>query len=219
MKKIVLSLFIAAALVSVSCKKAETDGSKDTVEAAVTADGVVYKANTTSSVINWGGSKPGGKHVGTVNLQDGEFTVKDNKIVTGKFTINMSTITVTDLKPDDGKEDLEAHLKGTGDKADQDHFFNIKKYPTGFFVIRRIEEENGKTVVYGALSIKDVTKAVNFPADIKVTDNEVSLESDTLVLNRTYWHINHASKSLFDDLKDKFIHDEIQVKINVKATK
>lgn len=220
MKKFVLSLFIAASLVSVSCRKAETDASKDTVEKTGTsAEGNKYMANTSESVINWTGSKPGGKHSGTINLQDGEFIVKDNKVVGGKFTINMNTITVTSLRPDEGKEDLEAHLKGTGDKESKDHFFNVQKYPTGFFVIRRIEDEKGKTVVYGNLSIKNVTKSVNFPATIAVNDKEVTFESDSLILNRTYWNINYNSPSLFDNLKDKVIHDNIELKVYVKATK
>ncbi|CAM3717663.1 YCE I like family protein [Flavobacterium saliperosum S13] len=221
MKKIVLSLLVVSALMSVSCKKngANESDSKIPTEAAISSEGAKYVASTTESVINWSGSKPAGKHSGTINLKDGEILVKDNKVVSGKFTINMNTITVTDLKSDDGKEDLEAHLKGTGDKEGQDHFFNIKKYPSGFFAITSIEEKEGKTIVYGNLTLKDVTKSVNFPANISVSDNEVTIDSDTLVLNRTYWNINYASRSLFDNLKDKFINDEIEIQVRVKATK
>lgn len=218
MKKIIVSLCISGLLIFTSCKKNETDTSKGTVESISPKEGEIYKANTNTSVINWSGSKPGGEHKGTLNLKDGEFIVKDNKVVYGKFTLNMSTITVTDLKADDGKEDLEAHLKGTGDKEGEDHFFNIKKYPTGLFAINRVEEEQGKTIVYGNLSLKNVTKSVNFPATIKVTDKEVLFESDTLIINRTYFNINYASKSVFDNLKDKFINDEIKIKVSVKAT-
>jgi polyisoprenoid-binding protein YceI len=219
MKKIVLSLLVIATLSTISCKKNAETESKEPIEAASSAEGEKYKANLTESVVNWAGSKPGGKHMGTINLQDGEITVKDNKVVAGKFTINMNTITVTDLKADEGKEDLEAHLKGTGDKINDDHFFNVKKYPTGLFAISRVEEENGKTVVYGNLSLKDVTKAIHFPAKVSVADNTVTIDSDTLVLNRTYWNINYASKSVFDNLKDKFVNDEIEIKVSVKATK
>lgn len=219
MKKILFSLALIASILTVSCKKNAAETETKDAEKITAAEGNNYKADIKTSVINWAGSKPGGKHSGTINLQDGEITVKDNKIVGGKFTINMSTITVTDLKPDDGKEDLEAHLKGTGDKEGQDHFFNIQKYPTGLFVINKVEDEKGKTIVYGNLSLKNITKAVNFPAIVSVSDNAVSIESDTLVLNRTYWGVNYGSKSIFDNLKDKFINDEIEVKVNVKATK
>ncbi|HSD13868.1 MAG TPA: YceI family protein [Flavobacterium sp.] len=219
MKKIVLSLLLATSMVFVSCKKSEAGTDKGSTEAATSAEGNTYKASPSESIIYWSGSKPTGKHMGTVNLQDGEFIVKDNKVVGGKFTINMNTITVTDLKPDDGKEDLEAHLKGTGDKEEEDHFFNVKRYPTGLFMIRRIEEENGKTVVYGALSIKNVTKAVNFPATISVTDNQIDFVSDSLVLNRTYWNITYGSKTIAGTLKDNLVHDEMILQVNVKAKK
>ncbi|UOK42374.1 MULTISPECIES: YceI family protein [Flavobacterium] len=219
MKKIVLSLLIVSSMVFVSCKKNETETNKDNAEAVASAEGTIYKANPAESIIYWSGSKPTGKHMGTVNLQEGEFIVKDNKVVGGKFTINMNTITVTDLKPDDGKEDLEAHLKGTGDKKEQDHFFNVEKYPTGLFQIRRIEEENGKTVVFGNLSIKNVTKSVNFPATINVSDNEINFVSDSLVLNRTYWNITYGSKTIAGTLKDNLVHDEMILQVNVKAKK
>ena len=219
MKKIVLSLLIVTSMFFVSCKKSEAENGKENTEAAASAEGTTYKATPSESIIYWSGSKPTGKHMGTVNLQDGEFIVKDNKVVGGKFTINMNTITVTDLKPDDGKEDLEAHLKGTGDKDEEDHFFNVKRYPTGLFTIRRIEDENGKTVVYGALSIKNVTKAVNFPATINISDNEVNFVSDSLVLNRTYWNITYGSKTIAGTLKDNLVHDEMILQVNVKAKK
>ena len=46
----------------------------------------------------------------------------------------MNTITVLDLQAGKGKEDLEAHLKGT-DPEKVDHFFNVKDFPTTSFVL------------------------------------------------------------------------------------
>ncbi len=37
--------------------------------------------------------------------------------------------------------------------------------------------------------------------------------------NRTHWNVNYASKSIFDDLKDKFVNDEIELVVKLKATK
>lgn len=219
MKKSILTFLVLTSLVSVSCKKEQNATASEVNAVSAEADGTTFKADTKTSVINWTGSKPAGKHTGTISLKEGNLMVKNNQIVSGKFVMDMNTITVTDLKPGDGKEDLEAHLKGTGDKEGQDHFFNVKKYPTGDFTIAKVIDENGKTIVYGNLSMKGIIKAVNFPATVSVTDSLVSIESEPLMINRTYWKINYGSKSIFNDLKDKFINDEVEIKVIVKAQK
>ncbi|HKX87511.1 MAG TPA: YceI family protein [Flavobacterium sp.] len=219
MKKIVLSLILSMLLTFVSCKKDKIEDNTTIENAAGTEDGTKYSVDLSQSTVNWSGSKPTGKHTGVIKFKEGFVNIKDCTIVAGRFFIDMNTITVTDLKPGDGKEDLENHLKGTAEKDKKDHFFNVDKYPTSDLKIVKIEEKEGKTIIYGNLSIKGVTKAVNFPAQVNITDNEVTINSDTLALNRTYFNINYASKSLFADLKDKFIDDEIRIQVNVKATK
>jgi len=133
--------------------------------------------------------------------------------------MDMNSITVTDLKPEDGKADLENHLKGLGDKKQKDHFFNVTKYPTSDFKITKIEKGESTFLIYGNLSIKGITKAVNFPATVTLTDKEVIIISDTLALNRTYFNVKYASKTLFGDLKDKFINDAIEIQVKVKAAR
>ena len=115
MKKMVLSAAVVLALTVASCgNNGTTNNQEQTTEtpvetAPVTASGT-YTAEPTS-VIEWKGSKPTGSHTGTIALQSGTFTV-DNGKVSGDFVIDMNSITVTDSKEDEGKLDLEAHLKG-----------------------------------------------------------------------------------------------------------
>ena len=165
------------------------------------------------------GSKPAGKHNGTINLKSGEVAVKNDSIQSGKFVIDMNSIVVTDLKAGDGKEDLEAHLKGTGDKEGEDHFFNVGKFPEGMFEITSITSANGKATVNGNLTLKGTSKPVSFPATVAYEGNNMTLTSDSFQINRTHWNVNYASKSIFDDLKDKFVNDEIDLVVKLKATK
>ncbi len=220
MKKIFLSLAIVGLMLSVSCKN-ETPATEEPVaeepvattpveETAFTPD---YKIDATS-VIDWTGSKPAGKHTGTIALKEGGFTVADGKVTGGKFVIDMNSITVTDLTGDD-KASLEGHLKGTGEKEKEDHFFNVAQFPTGEFTIKSFE--NG--TVTGDLTLKGKTNEVSFPADVVVSETEVTLTSKSFKIDRTKWGVNYASKSVFDDLKDKFVNDEIELVVKVKATK
>lgn len=215
-------MLCASLAFTVSCKKDNTENAETTeaTEAAeASAEAVKYTVNTTESTIDWTGSKPTGKHTGTINLAEGEFSVKNDSIESGKFVIDMNSITVTDLEAGNGKEDLEAHLKGLGKEDTADHFFNVKKYPNGTFEITGITKEEGKTMVEGNLTLKETTKNIKFPATITVTPEAVTLVSENFKINRTLWNVNYSSKSIFDNLGDKYVDDEIELKVNVKATK
>ena len=101
------------------------------------------------------------------------------------FVIDMNSIVVTDLVAGDGKEDLEAHLKGTGDKAGEDHFFNATKFPESKFEITGITSIEGKTTVNGNLTIKNITKPVSFPAKVTYEGDTMMLVSEAFMINRT----------------------------------
>lgn len=225
MKKIVLSCAVILALTVASCKNNNANAEQAVEQAADQAAAAVEQAAAAvmvsgtytvepSSVVEWVGKKPTGQHTGTIGLQSGSLTV-DNGKVTGDFTIDMNSITVTDITEADGKLDLEAHLKGTGKEDGADHFFNVKAYPTGTFKLTSFDGAN----VTGDLTLKGKTKTISFPATLTITDNEVTLESKPFEINRVDFGVNYASKSVFGDLKDKFINDEIELVVKVKAKK
>jgi polyisoprenoid-binding protein YceI len=220
MKKNILSILVLATITMyVACKGEKNETGEAGEVATGSAESTTYVVDTQASVIEWIGSKPAGKHNGTINLKSGEFAVKNDSIQSGKFVINMNSIVVTDLKSGDGKEDLEIHLKGTGDKEGEDHFFNVGKFPEGMFEITSITSKNEKAIVNGNLTLKGITKPVTFPSTVAYGGNHMTLTSDSFQINRTHWNINYASKSIFDDLKDKFVNDEIELVVKLKATK
>ncbi|MGM0497887.1 MAG: hypothetical protein ACQESJ_08220 [Bacteroidota bacterium] len=47
----------------------------------------------------------------------------------------------------------------------------------------------------------------------------LSVESEKFLIDRTKWDINYKSKSVIDDVKDNFIHDDIALKIEASAKK
>ncbi|MFK8268625.1 YceI family protein [Capnocytophaga cynodegmi] len=224
MKKIVLSAVVIAAITLTSCKNTNNQQNSTNENVATeqtTSTEMKEEAGkfdytvASSSVVEWVGSKPVGKHNGTVNVTGGGVSVKDQSITKGEFVIDMNTIAVLDLASGDGKEDLENHLKGTGKEDAEDHFFNVKKFPTATFVFKSFDGTN----MVGDLTIKGVTKEVSFPATVTVTDAEVNIVSNSFKINRVDFGVNYDSKSVFDDLKDKFINDEMELVVKVKATK
>lgn len=220
MKKNVLAILAIATLSITACKKADTVETKDQVEATATPENSVKYNVAAGEAINWeGGKVSGDKHLGTLALKSGEISVDAGKVIGGTFEIDMNSINVTDITDAEMKAGLEGHLKGT-EAGEEDHFFNVTKFPTAKFEITSVKEENGKQVVEGNLTLKDITKSIKFPATITVSDAEVSIVSDEFSVDRTQFGVNFNSGTLVKDLAaDKIINDDIKLKVNVKATK
>ncbi|WP_335964528.1 YceI family protein [Galbibacter sp. PAP.153] len=222
MKKNFLSISLIACLtVFTACKtekKNETSANDAETVTETTVEAVKYKAVPEESIIEWKGSKPTGTHTGTISLESGVIAIKDGALESGNFLIDMNTITVTDLEAGDGKEDLEAHLKGTVE-GKEDHFFNVAEHPTAYFEVTGIEEIEGKTHIKGNLAIKGTKKNISFPVTVTENGDVATLTSEPFTIDRTNWNVNYGSKSVFDDLGDKFVNDDIELVVKVKAKK
>ncbi|WP_456439786.1 YceI family protein [Psychroserpens sp.] len=218
------TLRIALSLVfvlSVGCKDKAEEANTSNAEAAVVSESTSEKftVNVSASTIEWKGYKPTGTHSGTINLDNGVFKTDDGKLQSGTFLIDMKSISVSDLEVGDGKEDLEAHLKGTVD-GKENHFFDVTKFPTAAFEITATESlAAGKTRLSGNLAIKGQKHNISFPVNITNDGDQMTIESEPFTIDRTKWNINYGSKSIFEGLGDKFINDDIELKISIKAKK
>lgn len=213
MKKSILTLAVVA-LAFVSCKeeKKKTEEAKKEVKEVVKKE-VENKGNvdTDNSTVLWKGFKPTGSHNGSVGLKSGNIVVENGNIKSGDFTIDMTTIKVLDIPADKpGNADLAGHLSN----AD---FFDVEKFPTAKFVVTSSEAKDGKVMVTGDLTIKGITKSVTIPATVSEAGGVVNFNSDTFKINRADFNVRYASKSFFDNLKNKFINDEVEMSFNVMA--
>ena len=93
----------------------------------------------------------------------------------------------------------------------------MQKYPTAAFEITGISEQDGKKIMAGNLTIKDVKKNIQFPVTYEVAGSTMTLKSETFTINRTDWNVNYGSKSVFDNLGDKFINDDIELTLDIVA--
>lgn len=178
------------------------------------------KVNTAKSSVSWTGSKPAGKHSGTIAISSGNVELDGGDLSGGSFTLDMNSITVTDLKAGEGKEKLESHLKGTTDE-NKDHFFDVRTYPTAAFEITKVaklaNDPDASHLVYGNLTIKDVTKEVGFKAKIANENGNVSVTTPAFTIDRSDFNVKYGSSKFFPELKDKIIHDDIELQISLSA--
>ncbi|CDF78441.1 YceI-like protein [Formosa agariphila KMM 3901] len=203
-----------------SCKdKAKEAGTTAAEPVATSANASTeYKINTEKSTIEWKGFKPTGTHNGTINIESGTLSATDNSIQSGTVVIDMNSIVALDVDGDK-KDNLEAHLKGTVEGKEGD-FFNVNKYPTASFVVTGVSKNDaGKTMLSGNLKMKDIEKNVSFPVTVTVDGESLSLVSETFTIDRTLWGVNFGSKSVFDNLGDKFINDGVELTIEINASK
>lgn len=163
----------------------------------------VKQVKTRESKVNWIGKKEiGGEHKGTLNIQNGTLEFKKDKLVGGEISVDMSSITVTDLEGD-YKNKLEGHLKA-------DDFFGVANFQTSKIVFTKVKGNDGKYKVTGDITIKGITESVTF--DLTVNENTASAK---VVIDRTKFRIKYGSSSFFDNLKDKAIQNNFELNVEL----
>lgn len=162
------------------------------------------KIDVKKSTINWVGKKVTGEHTGTINFKDGLLIFKNDKLKGGNFTVDMPTISCTDLSGE-WKQKLDGHLKS-------DDFFGVEKFSTSTLVFKKIGTKgNGVYTVTADLTIKGITNPIVF--DITIKGNTASTN---LKIDRTKYGIKYGSGSFFDNLGDKTIYDDFELTVNLQ---
>jgi polyisoprenoid-binding protein YceI len=163
-----------------------------------------FSVNAEKSTIVWNGKKVTGEHTGNIKVKNGSFELKNNKIVSGTFVIDMTTITNTDLTDAGYNAKLVGHLKS-------DDFFGVDQHPTATLKITEASEfKEGKASVKGALTIKGKTNPIEFV----VTKNAESF-SAAITVDRSKYDVKYGSASFFEGLGDKVIYDEFTLEVTL----
>lgn len=197
-----------------------------------------YAINTGESTVTWIGSKPTGKHDGTIPISSGTIKVEDGKIVGGSIDMNVAEIKNNDLAENaemQGK--LVNHLKS-------DDFFAAEQYPDANFTITSVAKYSGDEEmdvkeeyeteykpasadeymvespthkITGNLTMRGKTLSVTFPANVKMDDGKV-MASAKFNIDRTQWGLMYGDEAdAVDKAKDKFIYNTVNVGFNVVA--
>ena len=126
------------------------------------------------------------------------------------FIADMTSITNDDLKGRNNKK-LVKHLKSKD-------FFDVKSHPTATFKFEKVSLlKGGKYDFKGTLTILGVTKPVHFVAEVNRKDPKKIEANTSFSINRTDWGIKYKSKSIFKNIGDKLIHDNMKLEIKLVA--
>ncbi|MCU0374726.1 MAG: YceI family protein [Chitinophagaceae bacterium] len=170
-----------------------------------------FKVDGNASSLEWVARKITGKHNGFVKVTSGEVVMDGGMLKSGTFQIDMTTMTVEDIKDPGTNGKLLGHLKS-------DDFFSVANHPTATFVVSSVTPKSGSIyTVKGKLTIKGITKDIEFPADITVSGKTMKATADIKV-DRTQFDIKYRSSNFFENLGDKAIYDDFDLKVSLVAT-
>ncbi|NLR65350.1 YceI family protein [Chitinophaga varians] len=220
MKSIVLFLLLSGILVACEQAPKADKAAASNPQAVKVGTGNAYLADTATSLIEWIGTKPTGKHHGTLRLAGGAVYVKDTLITGAQLVINMHTLQNIDLAGDSAmKNKLERELKGSS-------FFDVDKFPTATFemtginsyypaVGEEVELKDATHVISGNLTLKGVVKNISFPARVTIDSHHLTAVAN-FNIDRTLWGINYrADKSL----QDKLINSQVNIGFHISASR
>ena len=206
-QKVALIFFIVIFYTGCDNSKSKSKVSIERTESIILPKGE-YQIDKTKSVVRWIGRTPVKFHDGTIDIQEGNFSVDDNGILNGNIIIDMESINCTDLSGG-GKKSLEEHLMN-------DDFFSVNKFKTSKINISsEMKPNNGLIDFKGNLEIKNISNPISFKSSINKTPEGKYTASSKLTFDRSMYNVKYKSKSFFDDLGDKFINDDIEIELEI----
>lgn len=150
---------------------------------------VSYNVLTDFSKVEFVGTKKSGYHSGAFKVKSGDVKLDGNKLVGGKFVIDLASV-----KSDDAK--LDQHLKA-GD------FFDVAaNNGEATFEITGVQY-SGETdaKISGTLTLKGVSVPVSFPAVIRNADDKRFFAQAFFSIDRTLWGINYGIGNVAKDVQ------------------
>lgn len=169
---------------------------------------VIPPVDIGKSEIGWSAKSVSDTHFGKVRLNKAVLEIQDGKLVGGSFEADMTSITVDDISDAEHNADFIRHI------SDGD-FFETNRYPTASFRITESSQvSSGLYVVKGEMTIKGVTKPIEFQVQLKAA-GEALVASGIVTVNKQNFGIEYGGQGKPGSEKDWFIYDDFTLNVNV----
>ena len=180
------------------------------------AQSIIYQLDVKKSKLFW--KAPKNRHHGFILFNSGTLSDFTSGWPTrGTFSINMNTMRSTD-------ETTAAGRKKVDDKLRSEDFFGVSKYPKATMLVKEIlPDKNPNTFrVLGELTIKTVTKPIEFTTIMKQKGNTITARAN-MNISRENWNINHQSKNepwnVVGLMQDKLVDNDIPIRLELVFNK
>jgi len=165
----------------------------------------IFKIAGAQSTIEWIGRKVTGSHNGTIAIKKGELIVNDNQVIGGKIIIDTTSIKILDVTDPQTNAQFAGHLAS-------DDFFSIDQFPEATLEITFVKGNH----VEGNLTIRGITRAIDFEAELGITADRVTVAAKVIV-DRTKYGIKFRSGNFFKDLGDTLIYNDFELNVKLVA--
>lgn len=175
-----------------------------------------YRIDVEKSTLEWVGRNLNKRHSGSIAVQAGELVIAGGKLAAGTIVLDMTAISNADLQDPGWRDMLIRHLIS-------DDFFAVERYPTASFTLNRWDAQPGASpeapqgTVTGELTIRDVTRAISFPATVAPQPDGSIQAHAAFDIDRTLWNVCYGSCRLFEHLGMHLVHDMISLELFVVA--
>ncbi len=176
-----------------------------------------FRLDTAQSVIRWTGRNLFNHHSGTVRLAAGEIVLRQGRLVSARFTIDMTSIANEDLTDSAMNAMLIAHLH-TAD------FFDVTHHPTAEFVadtaepITTCSDGTPNHLLRGTFTLRGISRPLEFPVLVAATaDGQRLTGQGQFELDRTEYGSHYGSGKLFRFLGSHLVNDHIQIHVKIHA--
>ena len=194
----------------------EKSGDDDLPEANL-KDGS-YPFDIEHSRVEWIGRNLNNRHLGRIDILNGELVIAAGRPVAGRVVLDMHSISNFDLQDLGYRNMLLSHLKS-------DDFFAVERFPTASFILTGWEAgpspgaspEAVSGIATGDLTIRDVTRPVCFPAVVAPQQDGGIKAHAAFDIDRTLWNVCYGSAKLFERLGMHLVHDLISLELFVRA--
>ena len=173
MKKIILSVFVAGALLTSCGDSAVEANDAENVELVQGEGTMEYSTVKEGSLLKWSATHFGGvgERYGVISMSSSSVLVNNGELSNVTAEIDMNSFTVDSFSEEEAAdaEQLKGHLQGKD-------FFDIETYPTSKFELTSVESSEGdyNSTLTGNLTIMEATKSITFKANVSISDTEVS---------------------------------------------
>jgi polyisoprenoid-binding protein YceI len=176
-----------------------------------------FKVDVALSQLRWTGCNLFNHHHGTLQMSGGVLQLRHGELVSGEFSVDMSTMVCEDLADSAWNSMLIGHLQ------DAD-FFDVQHYPTADFHLHAVEPVAGATegtaqwLVHGVATIRGISQPLSFPAVVAATEegNRITAQAQ-LEIDRTQFGSHYGSGRLFRFLGKHVVNDSFHLHVKLHA--
>ena len=175
-----------------------------------------YTVDAAQSSLEWIGRSLTSTHRGAIRIAQGNLQLRRSKLTGGRIELDMQSITDADIGDLALRHLLERHLKS-------DDFFDVARFPVAAVVLHTATKHTDATPgvpnyrLAAELTIKGVTRSVEFPAIVSVGDDAVISAVAQLEIDRTEWNVLYGSGRFFKMLGKHLVNDAITLLVKIVA--